>query len=138
MCELMGLCFAQPISADFSIREFALRSDENADGWGLGWYPDQSLAIVKEPVRWQASPYTGFLESYPHLQACVYVFSVITMRPAIRACTCAMSTSRTTKYAVLKTSPSRLTWLPRPSTTALWWRLVPLAARAGSASTREV
>ena len=24
-------------------------------GWGLGWYPDRSLAIVKEPVRWGAS-----------------------------------------------------------------------------------
>ena len=47
MCELMGLSFAKPISADFSIREFALRSEENADGWGLGWYPDQSLAVEK-------------------------------------------------------------------------------------------
>ena len=55
MCELLGLSFAKSIPADFSIREFAQRSDENADGWGLGWYPDQSLAIVKEPLRWQAS-----------------------------------------------------------------------------------
>ena len=76
MCELMGLSFAQPIPADFSIREFALRSDENADGWGLGWYPDQSLAVVKEPVRWQASPYTGFLETYPNLQARIYIAHV--------------------------------------------------------------
>ena len=46
MCELLGLSFAKSIPADFSIREFALRSDENADGWGLGWYPDQSVASV--------------------------------------------------------------------------------------------
>jgi glutamine amidotransferase len=76
MCELMGLSFAQPISADFSIRQFALRSDENADGWGLGWYPDQSLAVVKEPVKWQASPHTGFLEAYPNLQARIYIAHV--------------------------------------------------------------
>jgi glutamine amidotransferase len=76
MCELMGLSFARPISADFSIREFALRSDENADGWGLGWYPDQSLAVVKEPVRWHGSPYTGFLETYPNLQARIYIAHV--------------------------------------------------------------
>jgi glutamine amidotransferase len=72
----LGLCFAKPIPADFSIREFSLRSEENADGWGLGWYPDQSLAIVKEPVRWQTSPYSGFLETYPNLQASIYIAHV--------------------------------------------------------------
>src|SRR5690349_9172478 len=76
MCELMGLSFAKPISADFSIREFALRSEDNADGWGLGWYPDRSLAVVKEPVQWRASPYTGFLEAYPNLQARIYIAHV--------------------------------------------------------------
>ena len=52
MCELMGLSFARPISADFSIREFAGRGMENAEGWGLVWYPDRAVAVVKEPVRW--------------------------------------------------------------------------------------
>ena len=76
MCELMGLSFARPISADFSLREFARRGDENADGWGLGWYPDRSLALVKEPVRWQASSYTGFLESYHGLLSPLYIAHV--------------------------------------------------------------
>ncbi|MFL5242432.1 MAG: class II glutamine amidotransferase [Gemmataceae bacterium] len=76
MCELMGLSFARPVSADFSIREFALRSEQNADGWGLAWYPDRSLAVVKEPVRWQSSQYTRFLESYANLQARVYIAHV--------------------------------------------------------------
>jgi glutamine amidotransferase len=76
MCELMGMCFARPISADFSIREFAIRCEENADGWGLAWYPDQSLAIVKEPVCWTASPYTSFLEKYPRLLSSIYVAHV--------------------------------------------------------------
>lgn len=70
------MAFAKPISADFSIREFALRSEENADGWGLAWYPDQSLAMVKEPVGWRSSPYTSFLETYPHLQARIYIAHV--------------------------------------------------------------
>src|SRR5438876_33146 len=76
MCELMGMCFHRPISADFTIREFAIRCEENADGWGLGWYPDRSLAIVKEPVRWQASQYTGFLEKYQHLLSPIYIAHV--------------------------------------------------------------
>ena len=56
MCELMAMSFEAPISADFSLREFAARGEENPDGWGLGWYPDRSLAIVKEPVKWGVEP----------------------------------------------------------------------------------
>lgn len=76
MCELMGLCFAEPVSADFSIREFARRDHENADGWGLAWYPDRAAAVVKEPVRWQDSTYTGFLETYHGLRSSVYLAHV--------------------------------------------------------------
>ena len=76
MCELMAMSFATPISADFTIREFAVRGEENADGWGLGWYPDQSLAVVKEPVKWRASGYADFLESYPHLLSRIYLAHV--------------------------------------------------------------
>jgi predicted glutamine amidotransferase len=76
MCELMAMSFAEPIAADFSIREFAHRGEENADGWGLAWYPDQSLAIVKEPVKWGESRYAGFLESYAGLQSRIHLAHV--------------------------------------------------------------
>jgi glutamine amidotransferase len=76
MCELMGLCFAKPVSADFSIREFAHRDAENADGWGLAWYPDRSVAVVKEPVSWRTSKYTGFLETYHALHSTIYLAHV--------------------------------------------------------------
>lgn len=76
MCELMALSFARPASADFSIRAFALRGTENADGWGLAWYPDRSLALVKEPLQWGASPFPHFLESYPHLVSAIYLAHV--------------------------------------------------------------
>src|SRR4051794_4101423 len=76
MCELMGLSFARPVCADFSLREFSRRSDDNADGWGLAWYPDRSAALVKEPVRWQLSGFTGFLEKYHGLQSAIYLAHV--------------------------------------------------------------
>src|SRR5262245_54687645 len=76
MCELMGMSFARPLSAAFSIQEFAGRGEKNADGWGLAWYPDQSLALVKEPVAWNSSPHTGFLEKYQHLQSHLYIAHV--------------------------------------------------------------
>ncbi len=73
MCELMGLSFARPVSADFSVRAFAARGEDNADGWGLAWYPDQSAAIVKEPRKWAASSFAGFLETYSHLRSTTYI-----------------------------------------------------------------
>ncbi|MFO0958070.1 MAG: class II glutamine amidotransferase [Isosphaeraceae bacterium] len=73
MCELLGLAFERPISADFSISAFAPRSEENADGWGLAWYPDQASAIVKEPKRWDSSEIAGFLKDYSHLRSSFYI-----------------------------------------------------------------
>ncbi len=76
MCELMAMSFDAPLPADFSLREFAARGEENPDGWGLGWYPDQSLAIVKEPLKWASSRYAGFLETYPTLSSRIYIAHV--------------------------------------------------------------
>jgi len=64
----MGLSFAEPVAANFFIREFAARDVENADGWGLAWYPDQSLALVKEALTWRKSNYSQFLQGYQRLQ----------------------------------------------------------------------
>lgn len=76
MCELMGLSFDQPLSADFSIRAFALRDVNNADGWGLAWYPDRSLAVVKEALTWRQSGYSKFLETYSGLRSRIYIAHV--------------------------------------------------------------
>ena len=78
MCELMALSFAEPVSADFSLCEFAARGEENPDGWGLAWYPDggQAVALVKEPVRWLSSPTAGFLSNSPTLASRIYLAHV--------------------------------------------------------------
>ena len=64
------------VSAEISIHAFGQRGEENADGWGLAWYPDQSLALVKEPVKWGMSGYTRFLETYKHLRSAIYLAHV--------------------------------------------------------------
>lgn len=76
MCELMGMSFARPVAADFSLRKFGSRDDGNPDGWGLAWYPDKSVAVIKEPVKWRASQFTGFLENYQHLRSPIYIAHV--------------------------------------------------------------
>src|SRR5437762_3401903 len=76
MCELLALSFSRPIHAGVAIQEFALRSEENADGWDLAWYPDRSLSVFKEPVKWRASRLTNFLETYEAVRAPVILAHV--------------------------------------------------------------
>jgi len=76
MCELMGICFSRPVSAAISISEFAGRDANNADGWGLGWYPDRSAAVIKEPISWRSSKHTHFLQSYPEIVSTLYIAHV--------------------------------------------------------------
>lgn len=76
MCELMGYSFAKPIVADFSIREFGHRDKDNADGWGLAWYPDRSVAIIKEAGKWRSSLHSGFLETYAALRSQIFIAHV--------------------------------------------------------------
>jgi glutamine amidotransferase len=87
MCELMGCNFAAPVVADFSIREFAQRGEDNADGWGLAWYPDRSLAVIKEAGKWRASLHSGFLETYAGLRSTIVVAHVrhMTAGKAVRS-----------------------------------------------------
>src|SRR5262245_33590568 len=75
MCELMGMSFAKPVVASVSIQAFSERSADNADGWGLAWYPDHSLAMIKQPVQWSVH-HNKFLEHYPGLLSSMYVAHV--------------------------------------------------------------
>jgi glutamine amidotransferase len=76
MCELMGISFSRPVSAAISISEFAGRDAENADGWGMAWYPDRSAAVVKEPISWRSSKHTHFLQTYPAIVSSIYIAHV--------------------------------------------------------------
>lgn len=73
MCELLALSFEGAVSAAFTFKEFSAGDQENADGWGLGWYPDRSLAIVKEPRKWRESRHAQFLCDYPGLQSRILI-----------------------------------------------------------------
>ena len=73
MCELLAMSFDAPATAAFTIREFGPRGEENADGWGLAWYPDTSVAVIKEPVKWGDSPLAGFCETYANLTSRIFI-----------------------------------------------------------------
>lgn len=75
MCELMGMSFAKPVVTHVTMQAFSLRSEGNADGWGLAWYPDKALAMVKQPARWSVQ-HNEFLEHFPGLLSSIYVAHV--------------------------------------------------------------
>lgn len=51
MCEMLGLNFSKPTRVSFSLAGLLSRSNWNADGWGIGCYPDgKASALFKESV----------------------------------------------------------------------------------------
>jgi len=48
MCDLLGMSFRTPINARISLDIFQLRGEVNPDGWGLAYYRDEHLQIIKE------------------------------------------------------------------------------------------
>jgi len=44
MCELLGLCFNQPIQPKISFKGFRRRGKYNPNGWGLALYPVSLLS----------------------------------------------------------------------------------------------
>ena len=50
MCELLGLSFNLAVNPSLSFRGFKFRGQENPDGWGIAYYPDEASQLFKEPT----------------------------------------------------------------------------------------
>ncbi|MBF0121284.1 MAG: class II glutamine amidotransferase [Desulfobacterales bacterium] len=64
MCELLGMSFNLPIKPNISFRGFCQRGEHNPDGWGIAYYPDESVQIFKEPKKTNQSFLSRFLKNY--------------------------------------------------------------------------
>ena len=65
MCDLLGMSFSIPINARISLDIFQLRGEVNPDGWGLAYYRDEHLQIIKEAKAAVESTLFDFIENYP-------------------------------------------------------------------------
>lgn len=64
MCDLLAMCFNKPVTASFSLKRFRVKSRFNCDGWGVAWYQDGRVRVVKEPVNATESKlFTEFLKN---------------------------------------------------------------------------
>ncbi|EHP85984.1 class II glutamine amidotransferase [Methanotorris formicicus] len=51
MCELLGICFNKKVNVKLSLNSFKLRSEEHPNGWGIAFYPDGFVRLIKEPIK---------------------------------------------------------------------------------------
>jgi glutamine amidotransferase len=65
MCELLGLSFSTPVSASMSLNMFQTRGAANPDGWGIAFYREGYLQIIKESKPAVDSHLFDFIENYP-------------------------------------------------------------------------
>ncbi len=76
MCELLGLCFNTPIRPNLSYKGFRRRSEENPDGWGIAFYPDKSVQIIKEPIEADESLLSEFIGNYSKIKSEIFISHV--------------------------------------------------------------
>jgi len=65
MCELLGMSFKEPVCAAVSLDLFQVRGQKNPDGWGLAFYRDCLLQVIKEAKPAVGSSLYDFIEGYP-------------------------------------------------------------------------
>lgn len=76
MCELLGMSFNQPIKPTLSFRGFRHRGESNPHGWGLAFYPDKSVQVIKEPIKASGSSLSEFIENYPQIKSKIFIAHV--------------------------------------------------------------
>jgi len=50
MCRLLGLVANKPVDIEFSLQIFKEFSTYNPDGWGIGWYENNSPMVFKQGI----------------------------------------------------------------------------------------
>lgn len=70
MCQLLGLNFNQPVTADFSLRglQHQVEGDpmyRNRNGWGIAFFQENAALVVKEPLAANTSPLFQQIRSLP-------------------------------------------------------------------------
>jgi glutamine amidotransferase len=74
MCELFAMSSRFPAEVRFSLEAFARRGGldgPHKDGWGIAYYDEHDLRLVKEPQRASDSACVRFLQDYPFASAIV-------------------------------------------------------------------
>ena len=73
MCELLGLSARHPATLRYSLEEFSRHgglAGPHKDGWGIAWYAEGDVRLVKENEPASASASVRFLQEHPFSTTC--------------------------------------------------------------------
>ena len=73
MCQLFAASFNKKLNITYSFRGFRTRGEGNPHGWGLAWYPDSAVQILKEPIKAGESQLADFLQEYPKVRSKYFI-----------------------------------------------------------------
>ncbi|MHA1268919.1 MAG: class II glutamine amidotransferase [Candidatus Helarchaeota archaeon] len=76
MCELLGISFNMSVNPNISFRAFRYRGRKNSDGWGVAFYPDKSVQIIKEPLKATESQLSDFIKNYREIKSRIIIAHV--------------------------------------------------------------
>lgn len=68
MCELFAMSSRHPTTVEMSLEEFSRHgglSGPHKDGWGIAWYEDRDLRLVKEAFPAADSACVSFIQAHP-------------------------------------------------------------------------
>ncbi len=74
MCELFAMSARHPTTVSLSLEEFSRHgglSGPHKDGWGIGWYEDGDIRLVKEKDPAASSACVRFIQTNPFSSALV-------------------------------------------------------------------
>jgi predicted glutamine amidotransferase len=74
MCELFGLSSRHPATVTLSLEELARHgglTGPHKDGWGIAWYEDRDVRLIKESRPAAGSPWVRFVQRHPFESAMV-------------------------------------------------------------------
>ena len=91
MCELFALSSRLPTEVRFSLEAFSRRgglAGRNKDGWGLAYYMDDDVRLVKEPEPAADSACVRFLQEHPFASSTVvsHIRKATRGLPAMKNC----------------------------------------------------
>ncbi len=76
MCQLMGMTFNQAVRPSLSFRGFQHRGAANPHGWGIAFYPDRAVRVLKEPIRADDSALSDFVRDCPTIKSQLFLAHV--------------------------------------------------------------
>ena len=74
MCQLLGVSVEQPIRLRFAWEQFARRGSSdggNPDGWGIAYYEERDVLLLREPRPAADSPLVRFLGTAAPYSRCI-------------------------------------------------------------------